>query len=125
MLGTPRLSFRRFQVLLQNLPEDSRFRDALTLRAKHEAKGGEASKFDELEGIAHWPMQDQLLAMQVDLLALANWQRGGGKGRRPQMLSAGSKRSGRPSQGIDVRKTLRRGAPLTNPANPEEPPVSQ
>ena len=115
-------------MLLRNLPEDSRFSRALTLRAMEQAKsqpGG--NDFDELEGISHWPLSDQLLAMQVDLLALANWQRGGGKGSRPKMLSAGSKRSGKPSHGIDVRKTLLRGAPSMpdDSGEPEETPVSQ
>jgi hypothetical protein len=33
---------------------------------------------------AHWGVQEHLLATVADLLAGANWQRGGGKGQRPK-----------------------------------------
>jgi hypothetical protein len=33
-----------------------------------------------------WRINDYLLAAVVDTLAVANWQRGGGKGRRPKPL---------------------------------------
>jgi hypothetical protein len=32
---------------------------------------------------AEWGITDHLLANVVDVLAIANWQRGGGKGSRP------------------------------------------
>jgi hypothetical protein len=35
---------------------------------------------------ADWSVTDQLLALIADLLAAANWQRGGGKGTRPKPL---------------------------------------
>ena len=36
--------------------------------------------------IADWPLTVQLLARAVDLLASANWQRGGGKGTKPRPI---------------------------------------
>lgn len=42
----------------------------------------------ELNGpSATWDTTDYLLAAAVDALAVANWQRGGGKGRRPKRIS--------------------------------------
>lgn len=35
---------------------------------------------------ADWMVTDYLLAAVVDALAIGNWQRGGGKGRRPRAL---------------------------------------
>ncbi len=35
---------------------------------------------------ASWTVSDYLAAAQVDLLAGANWQRAGGKGRRPKPI---------------------------------------
>lgn len=40
----------------------------------------------ETNGESAWQIQEQLLALAVDVLALANWQRGGGKGRRPKPI---------------------------------------
>lgn len=52
--------------LISQLPRQSRFATAV---------------------IGHtWEDRDYLLAYAVDLLAGANWQRGGGKGRQPQPL---------------------------------------
>lgn len=36
--------------------------------------------------VARWSTSDHLLAGIVDLLAGANWQRGGGKGKKPTPL---------------------------------------
>ncbi|MGC4891090.1 hypothetical protein [Micromonospora sp. DT227] len=35
---------------------------------------------------ARWSITDHLLAVVVDLLAGANWQRGGGKGPKPKPI---------------------------------------
>lgn len=35
---------------------------------------------------AEWGLQEQLLAAVFDVLQAGNWQRGGGKGRRPEQL---------------------------------------
>lgn len=39
------------------------------------------------DGDSSWGIQEHLLAVAVDLLAGANWQRGGGKGMKPKPLS--------------------------------------
>lgn len=74
-LGTERLTYRRLSVLLGNLPRDSAFVRSVA---------GEA---------ATWSDSDHLLATITDLLASANWQRGGGKGKRPQPIP-------RPGKGV-------------------------
>lgn len=63
-----RLSWRRFSVLLANLPADS-----ATAQAMH----GE---------LAHWQTAEYLMANVVDLLRLSVWQRSGGKGERPKPI---------------------------------------
>lgn len=40
----------------------------------------------ETDGESAWQIPEQLAALTVDVLALANWQRGGGKGRRPKPI---------------------------------------
>jgi hypothetical protein len=67
-LGTMRLTWRRLGILVRNLPAES-----ATLRAMH----GHA---------ADWSVTDHLLAAVVDVLQGGNWQRGGGKGKRPKPL---------------------------------------
>lgn len=75
------LTWRRLGVLVRHLPTDG----ALA-RALH----GEAVR---------WSTADHLMATTVDLLASANWQRGGGKGKRPRRLprpgSSACKKHGR------------------------------
>lgn len=39
-----------------------------------------------------WTRTDHLLALVFDALAAGNWQRGGGKGRRPKRISPLAKR---------------------------------
>lgn len=51
-----------------HLPRDSATMLAVLPKTEHEA----------------WDVSDWLLANVVDLLAAANWQRGGGKGARPK-----------------------------------------
>lgn len=45
------------------------------------------------DDIVAWDIQTELLATVVDLLAFANWQRGGGKGRRPRPVPRPHKRA--------------------------------
>lgn len=67
-LGTDRLTWRRLGLLIRHLPSDS-------------------ATYAEIHGPqAAWRVTDYLLANVADQLAGANWQRGGGKGRRPQPL---------------------------------------
>ncbi len=56
-------------MLIENLPDDS-----ATGRALSGATGAE------------WTTTDHLLAGIYDTLRVANWQRGGGKGRRPKPI---------------------------------------
>lgn len=37
--------------------------------------------------VSKWPIQNQLLASISDHLAIANWQRGSGKGKKPTLLT--------------------------------------
>lgn len=68
-LGSELLSWRDLLVILRNLPEGSRVDRAIR---------GE---------VASWRLSDHLLAGIVDLLAVANWQRGGRKaGPRPKSV---------------------------------------
>lgn len=74
-------------MLLRQLPPGAR-----TVRAL----GGEV--FD-------WNIDTHLLASIVDLLAAANWQRGGGKGPRPRPIE-------RPGVDTPGRETKTMGTPL-------------
>ncbi|MFM8155508.1 MAG: hypothetical protein ACKOAF_05465 [Actinomycetes bacterium] len=67
-LGTPRLTWRDLYVIVRNCK-----RDSALARAVH----GES---------VHWSNTDHLLASLLDLTAAANWQRGGGKGQRPNRI---------------------------------------
>lgn len=49
---------------------------------------------------ALWSASDYLLANIFDLLAGANWQRGGGKGRKPQPFP-------RPKSAVEMRRVRR------------------
>lgn len=51
---------------------------------------------------AEWSTTDHLLALVADLLAAANWQRGGGKGKRPKPIERpGVKVPGRTDIALD------------------------
>ena len=52
-----------------------------------------------------WDPATQLLAVIVDLLNAANWQRGGGKGPRPKPIP-------RPGDGAGAKDTKRWGTPV-------------
>lgn len=85
-LGTPALTWRRLGVLLRQLPIEAR-----TVRI---TVGDQAL----------WSQETYMLANVVDLLSGANWQRGGGKGRKPKPMQ-------RPGQKPDVEET-RLGTPI-------------
>lgn len=67
-LFTGRLTCRQLIVYLRHLPADSALGIALH---------GDA---------ARWGVGEHLLAMAVDVLVGANWQRGGGKGQKPKPI---------------------------------------
>lgn len=67
-LGTEPFDWRRFRAVVTNLP-----RTSALARSMH----GEA---------VAWDTTDHLLAAAVDALNAGNWQRGGGKGRRPKPI---------------------------------------
>lgn len=66
--GAGRIDLRRIKTLVEHLPDD-----AATWRSVH----GEA---------ASWTRADVFAARAVFALEGANWQRSGGKGRRPQFV---------------------------------------
>ncbi len=67
-LGTSQLDWCRFRAILTYLPPTSAF-----ARSMHGQR-------------ATWSSTEYLLAAAVDALAAANWQRGGGKGRKPKPI---------------------------------------
>jgi hypothetical protein len=60
------LSYRRLRVILANSAPDSAYARSI---------GGDG-----------WTLSDQLLGIAIDVLAAANWQRGGGKDARPKSI---------------------------------------
>lgn len=70
-LGTPSLTWRRFGVLLRQLP-----REARTTRATA----------DDPVALL-WTPEMHLQAGIFDATVAGNWQRGGGKGKRPKPLA--------------------------------------
>lgn len=95
-----RMTWRRFRVLLGQLPADS-----ATVRA---ASGDAAA----------WTLSEHLLAGILDAELAALWQRGGGKGRRPRPIErpgtkARTHRVGRTQRsGAEVRAYLDRFKPV-------------
>lgn len=67
-LFTGKLTWRRFRELLSELPLGSQTNVAVEGPA------------------AYWGLTDELLAIVANILAIANWQRGGGKGRKPEPI---------------------------------------
>ena len=67
-LGTDKLSWRDLAVIARQLPRESALARAM------------------VEESSQWGVTEHLLALVVDVLAVANWQRGGGKGSRPKPL---------------------------------------
>lgn len=67
-IGTEALDWWRLKAIIRNLPQGS---------ALHRAYAGTDSV---------WGLAEHLLATIVDTLQAGNWQRGGGKGKRPQPI---------------------------------------
>jgi hypothetical protein len=67
-------TWRRFGVLVRGLSHDSRFARAVSARHPAPDDGGRADT-------AAWSLSERLLALAIDHLAIANWQRGGGKSK--------------------------------------------
>ena len=86
-LGTHRLTWRRLGLLIRHLPDGS-----ATMRAFHGP-------------LASWGVTEHLLAGVVDVLQGANWQRSGGKGRKPKPLD-------RPKSASEIREKKRRMAAM-------------
>ena len=68
-LGTSELTYRRLRVVLEYAPRESAYVREI---------GGET---------VEWSSTEHLLALVCDELAVANWQRSGGKGRYPKPLT--------------------------------------
>lgn len=68
-LFTGKLTYRRVLNLIKELPP-----------------GSQTSKSVEGIEVASWTNTDELLAAICDITAMANWQRGGGKGSRPEPI---------------------------------------
>jgi hypothetical protein len=74
-IGTERFPWQRLTGWLRWLP-----RESALWRSMHGDR-------------ADWDLQSHLLADIVDLLAAANWQRGGGKGTRPKPVKRAKARN--------------------------------
>lgn len=85
-LGTDRLSYRRLAALIANLPLES-----ATLRKMLGAE------------YVSWGPTEHLLAVVVDVLQGANWQRSGGKSSKPKPLP-------RPKSKVQVEEHNRKHA---------------
>jgi len=76
-----------------------------------------------------WDTKDHLLAAAVDALNAANWQRGGGKGRRPKPIArpgeTSSQRIGRPIPLDELKAKLERWHSRTEsrPVDPKRLPA--
>jgi hypothetical protein len=114
LIGTRELTWRRFSSLLTNLPVDSAFK--VEFIADQESDDNKTVGND----ISRWTLTNQLLANMVDILALANYQRGGGKGSKPKLLTSAPRRSTAPAEGIDVRDLLEKIGPAVEQES-EEP----
>jgi hypothetical protein len=76
------IPWARIRRLVRSLPDDSRFVSAVAGDTPSGAGKG------ALPDVSGWPRRDRLLASIIDELAIANWQRGQGKGKRPDLLTA-------------------------------------
>jgi len=82
--------FSRMSRLLRQLPDEARLWRRLADQQPRAAGTPDVSG---------WSLSDQLLATIVDELAIANWQRGGGKKQhRPSLLTA--KKRAKPKQPV-------------------------
>lgn len=77
------LTYRRLGVLFAALPADSLTMSELVKAAPKKPQSGSTD-------MSGWTLDQQLLAMVANLVAGGNWQRGGGKGAKPDLFG-GSK----------------------------------
>lgn len=113
------LSWRRFGVLMTMLPNDSVTSQAM-------ARDAPKSVMTDEEEAKLWRLEHHLMAHVVDLLAAANWQRGGGKGKRPPPLERPGTKSR--EQVIKRRSTLspeQKLAVLKSLAPPPDPSLGR
>ena len=103
------MTWRRFGVLLRALPVSGAFSAAVS-------EAGEADESGPID-VSKWSLSDQLQGMIVDLLSVANWQRGG-KGTAPKGMMQAQRSRGRnpdaPEQSLSqdaIRSTLQALAP--------------
>lgn len=75
----------RVDRLVDGLGESSRYITALSLTLPSAGKGQKP----DVEG---WARTDRLLATIIDELAVANWQRGGGKSKKPDLMTTQKRR---------------------------------
>ena len=104
-IGTPELSWRRYAVLLRQLGPTSRYGKAVIAAAPEELDTPTTTKLD----CSKWPLPEQLLAMMIDHLAIANWQRTGKSSNKPKPMYQVRKQSGqaKPAMSQDeVRSAL-------------------
>jgi len=103
-LGTRRLTFRRLLVLMNGLPSESSF---------VAAQAADMPSSSGTPNASEWPLTDQLLVHVIDVLQWANWQRGGGKGRKPTPIATFTRRKVlKPERGVDTRAILDRVGPV-------------
>lgn len=76
--------FARVHRLTLRLPDSSRWVSAVSAAAPPSSAGP--------VDISGWPRTDRLIATVIDELAIANWQRGGGKAKKPELLTATRKK---------------------------------
>ena len=81
---------------------------ALAVRVAKESPDSEPDKFQTIDD---WPLSEQLSAHIIDLLSIANWQRGSGKGGKPQLMTAGPTQSGKVDPSVDARAILAKIGP--------------
>lgn len=74
-----RYTWRRFGVLMRGLPPESLFARTMARRLPDTGQPDMSS----------WPLAERLLGTIAEILLAANWQRGGGKGPRPQLFGSG------------------------------------
>jgi hypothetical protein len=102
--------WRRIDRLISELSEDSRYLTQLAATLPDPPKRAGVTPDIEL-----WGRTDRLLASVIDELAVANWQRAGGKAKKPPLLTSRKRRRGRNDLShfdqVDIRAALAARAP--------------
>ena len=89
-------------MLLRGLPHDALYPRRLAATLPEGGGNG--------VDMSMWTLTDRLLAMVVEVLAAANWQRGGGKGTRPVVFPPPRKVTAATLSPIEARALLARVA---------------